>query len=94
MTTSEPQSLAEAALVGRLESLEALRSTLARSIDSCDSLRDLSSLSARFQAVLAEIDEIRPPEKKGDTIDEIAARRASRGSSASTSPPRTRGGAG
>ena len=88
------QSVTDAALVGRLEALEALRSTLARSIDSCDSLRDLASLSARFQAVLAEIDELRPPEKKGDSIDEIAARRSSRGSGSGSGASRATSGAG
>ncbi len=69
-----------------LATLVALRNTLARAIDACDSLRDLASLSARLTDVLNQITAIRPPEQvEGDEIDEITARRASRGASASAS---------
>jgi hypothetical protein len=89
MKTSE-QSLTEAAQTSRIAGLEVLRDTLARSIEGCDSLRDMASLSGRLQSVLAEIDELRPPDKKGDAIDEIASRRASRGSVAGKSAPRAK----
>lgn len=90
MTTSDSPSLVEAAQSGRLQGLEVLRDALARSIESCDSLRDMSSLAGRLQSVLEEIEALRPPEKKGDAIDEIAARRSSRGSSAGTGSARAK----
>jgi hypothetical protein len=69
---------------GRLESLVALRDTLAHSIDSCDSLRDLASLSRQLTDVLAQIESLLPAESKGDDVDEIAARRAARRASSAT----------
>ena len=71
MTTSEP-------LPDRLVALLALRDTLSASIAECDSMRDLASLSREYRAVMAEIDALAPPEKKGDAVDEIAERRAAR----------------
>lgn len=37
-----------------------------------------AALVAQFRSTLAEIDELSPKEETGDTIDEIAARRAAR----------------
>lgn len=37
-----------------------------------------AALVAQFRSTLAEIDELSPKEEAGDTIDEIAARRAAR----------------
>ena len=72
-------SLPESAASGdRLAALNDLRDLLARNIQECDSLRDLAALSGRMQAVLKEIDELSPKEAAGDSIDEIAARRAAR----------------
>lgn len=72
-------TLPESAASGdRLAALRDLRDILARNIETCDSLRDLSSLSGRLQVVLAEIDELTPKEQVGDGIDEIAARRGAR----------------
>ena len=72
-------SLPESAASGdRLKALQDLRDVLAESIAACESLRDMAALSGRFQAVLAEIDELSPKEAAGDTIDEIASRRAAR----------------
>lgn len=77
--------LSEVAPTGnRLTTLETLRDKLADTIDKCDSLRDLAALTNRFQSVLAEIDELRPPEKKGDVVDQIAERRNARRGGAST----------
>ena len=70
--------LAAAQSDDRLKALVALRNTLARSIDACDSLRDLAALSGRLQSVLGEIDELSPKEATGDSVDEIAQRRAAR----------------
>ena len=72
-------SLRESASSGdRLTALRDLRDLLARSIEDCDSLRDLSSLSGRFQAVLEEISKLEGPKEVGDGVDEIAQRRAAR----------------
>ena len=72
----------EAATSGvRLRTLETLRDKLAQEIDDCDSTRDLAALSRQLTLVLAEIDELAEPEKKGDAVDEIAQRRAARRSS-------------
>lgn len=71
--------LSESAQSGdRLATLCDLRDLLARQIEACDSLRDLSSLSGRLQAVLSEIAALEPQKAVGDGIDEIAARRAAR----------------
>lgn len=72
-------ALKESAASGdRLSALRDLRDLLASNIEACDSLRDLSSLSARFQSVLEEIAKIEGPKEVGDGIDEIAERRAAR----------------
>lgn len=62
----------------RLKALEDLRDVLALNIDSCESARDLSSLSARLQSVLEEISTLNKHTGAGDGIDEIAERRAAR----------------
>lgn len=72
-------SLAEYAESGdRLGALRALRDLLAREIQTCESSRDLASLSGRFQAVMDQIAELEPKKAEGDGIDEIAHRRAAR----------------
>jgi hypothetical protein len=67
----------------RRETLVALRNTLALSIDVCESMRDLASLSNQLTVVLAQISEI-PNHAEVSNADEIAARRAKR----RTSSPR------
>lgn len=74
----------------RLTALEVLRDTLAASIENCESLRDLASLSREYRAVMAEIADLAPPEKKGDAIDEIAQRRAARRSTSTKSTGRAK----
>lgn len=64
------------------ESLVGLRDFLARQLDDCDSKRDAAALSARLQAVLADIEAV-PNKAEVSAADEIAARRASRRSSSS-----------
>lgn len=81
--------LSESAESGdRLATLRDLRDILARQIESCDSLRDLASLSGRLQAVLDQIAELEPKKAEGDGIDEIASRRAARRTGATKSPSR------
>lgn len=82
-------TLSESAQSGnRLKALCDLRDLLAKNIEDCQSLRDLASLSGRFQAVLEEIAKIEGPQEAGDGIDEIAQRRAARRGSGS-GPVRT-----
>lgn len=72
-------SLKESASTGdRLAALRDLRDLLARSIEECESLRDMAALSGRFQAVLEDISKLEGPKEVGDGVDEIAQRRAAR----------------
>lgn len=90
-TSEQPESVAGAAASNdRLATLVALRNTLARSIDECESMRDLAALSRQMTDVLAQIDAVAPPEQKGDAVDEIAARRAARRSGSATGAGRTK----
>lgn len=85
-------SLRESAASGdRMAALADLRDLLASNIEACESLRDLAALSARLQSVLAEIDELQPPEQKGDAVDEIAKRRAARRSGGTQGQARAKG---
>ena len=84
------ESVADAARSDdRRRALIALRDKLALSIDVCESMRDLSPLSARLADVLAQIEELTPKTQTGDPVDEIAARRASRGAGPAPSAART-----
>ena len=71
--------LIETAATGdRLATLRDLRDLLAREIVACESSRDLAALSRQLTDVLAQIEALAPAEKKGDAVDEIAARRSAR----------------
>ena len=61
----------------RLATLERLRDRLAEQIDVCPSARDLALLSTRLEAVLSQIDELRPVEVSA--ADEIKRRVSSAG---------------
>lgn len=63
--------------MGRLEDLTALREQLLAWMQDAPVDRK-ASLVAQFRATLAEIEELSPKEEIGDSIDEIAARRAAR----------------
>lgn len=73
--------------MSRLDDLVNLRRSLLDWIDEAPADRK-AALVAQFRATLAEIDELSPKEAVGDSIDEIAARRASR-RSGSTKPSRS-----
>ena len=49
-----------------------------------------AALVAQYRATLAEIDELAPKEAVGDSIDEIAQRRAARRSAPAKSPGRAK----
>lgn len=68
--------------MSRLEDLERLREVLWESISSADPDKR-APLAARLESVVKQIEELTPAEKAGDPIDEIAARRASRGGATS-----------
>lgn len=81
--------LAESAASGdQLKALHDLRDFLAIKIEECESLRDLSSLSGRFESVLNKIAELDPQKAEGDGIDEIAQKRAARRAGSSSSSVR------
>lgn len=92
MTSSkQSETVSAASKTGdRLRALIALRDTLARSIDNCDSLRDLGTLTARMTEVLQQIDSLTPTAKAGDPVDEVAQRRAARRSGAAKSQARAK----
>lgn len=62
----------------RLKRLIALRASQEAALAEGIHARELSALSKEYRATLAEIDELTPQEAVGDSIDEIAARRAAR----------------
>lgn len=59
---------------GRLEQLTELRDILAMSIDKCDSMRDLASLSRQYRETIREIETIESGEDDGDEIASIILR--------------------
>ena len=67
--------------MSRLEDLTKLRADLLEWLDEAPADRK-AALVGQYRATLAEIDELSPKEAAGDTIDEIAARRAARRASA------------
>jgi hypothetical protein len=71
-----------------LASFEAMRDQIAADLEACNSMRDKASLYMRLADVLKVIEELRPPTVKGDAVDEITARRASRRSSTAKSQAR------
>lgn len=78
---TEPTTLDEVARTGnRLETLRALRDTIAAAMTGRDvAARDLAALSRQLTLVLAEIAELAPTETTGTSLDELDARRRSRG---------------
>ncbi len=74
-----------------LTSLEALRDQIAGDLGRCESMRDKAALYLRLSDTLARIEELRPNTVKGDTVDEIAARRAARRAGPAPRPPRAKG---
>lgn len=64
----------------RAKALTALRNRIARSIDECDSMRDLAALSRQLTDVLRQLEELQPaPAAVGSPVDEVSKRRAARG---------------
>lgn len=61
----------------RHRSLVALRDTLARAIDTCESMRDLAALSRQLTEVLEQIEGV-PDKAEVSAADEVAKRRTAR----------------
>jgi len=68
----------------QLEGLVAVRASIVADLEACESMRDKAALYLRLQNVMERIEDIKPVEKKGDAVDEIAKRRAARRASAAT----------
>lgn len=86
-----PPRLAEVAAGGdTLATLESMRDQIARDLDGCESMRDKAALYLRLADVVKTIQEIRPAGVEGDSVDEIAARRAARRSGAAARPSRAK----
>lgn len=64
----------------RRETLIALRNTIARAIDDCESGRDIAALSKRLMEVIAEIDALPDPAADANPLqaEQERARRRSR----------------
>jgi len=62
----------------RLATLKELGRLVARTIEKCDSGRDMAALARRMQDILAEIEAIEEREGKteGTPLDELSRRRA------------------
>jgi uncharacterized protein HemX len=84
---SIPEAVAKNEL---LPGLQAVRDQIAADLEACAAMRDRAALYARLVDVLARIDELAPAIPKGDTVDEIARRRADRRASAAKGAPRAK----
>lgn len=63
-----------------LKALRATRDSIVSDIAACESMRDKAAFYARLESVLKLIEQATPETlKAGDPVDEITARRASRG---------------
>ena len=60
----------------RTDQLIELRSKLALAIDSCESMRDLASLSKQYREVIKEIEEIEGGESEDEIADILNSREA------------------
>ena len=73
-----------------LAALEATRDAIVADLGACESMRDKAALYNRLESTLKLIKDAKPAEQKGDALDEIAQRRATRRTSAAKSPSRTK----
>lgn len=73
----------------RLEQLKKLRDTLAKAIDTCESMRDLAALSRQYRETIREIEEIEGAKDDTDEIGAILAQREHDGKSGAVRAYRT-----
>lgn len=74
----------------QLAALRAVRDQITRDLEACEAMRDKAALYLRLTDVLDKIQALQPPEKKGDAVDEIAARRAARRTGTAAGSSRTK----
>jgi hypothetical protein len=67
-----------------------MRDQIAADLELCESMRDKAALYLRLADVLKTLEELRPQIVKGDSVDEIAARRAARGAGPTARPARAK----
>lgn len=70
--------------------LEATRDAIVADLGECTSMRDKAALYNRLESTLKLINDAKPPEQKGDAVDEIAKRRAARRAGPSSRPGRAK----
>lgn len=75
--------------MSRLDDLTRLRGQLIDWMEEAPADRR-AALVAQYRATLAEIDELTPKEAEGDSVDEIAQRRAARRATSAASPGRAK----
>ena len=73
-----------------LAALEATRDAIVADLGACESMRDKAALYNRLESTLRLINDAKPPEQKGDAVDEIAKRRAARRAGTSKPPSRAK----
>lgn len=61
-----------------VKGLEATRDAIVADLAACESMRDKAALYLRLADTMERINAANPAEEKGDVVDEIAARRATR----------------
>lgn len=76
-------------MTSRLDDLKEMREQLWVSIDACPPDKQ-APLFARLESVIEQIERLSPSESAGDPVDEIAARRAARQSSAAKAADRSK----
>jgi hypothetical protein len=74
----------------RVASLRALRDVLASNIEAAEAPRDVAPLARQLTLVLAELDALAPPERKGTHLDQLADRRRARGAATASVDEATR----
>lgn len=76
----------------RLETLRALRDSLAADLDACESMRDKAALSQRLMDTLVQIEDCEKaaPPKEATALDELRAKRASRATKSPTRASRAK----
>lgn len=68
-----------------LTALRATRDAIVSDLGNCESMRDKAAFYARLESVLKLIEQATPETLKvGDPVDEITARRASRGAASAS----------
>lgn len=73
-----------------LAGLQATRDAIVADLGRAESMRDRAALYNRLESTLKLINDAKPPEQKGDAVDEIAKRRAARRSRSTAASDRSK----